>query len=70
MSGICFKQTFLHAEELYHISLKCTLYLIYVSKNFSLYWIYMFKVEVISGICLKQNFLSTEQLCHIAFKSY
>ena len=33
MSGICFKQTFLCAEELYHISLKYKLYLICVSNK-------------------------------------
>ena len=33
ISGICFKQTFLCAEELYLISLKCKIYLVYVSKK-------------------------------------
>ena len=30
ISALCFKQTFLCAEQLYHISLKYKLYLIYV----------------------------------------
>ena len=36
ISGICFKQTFPGAEELYNISLKHKLYLVYVSKKNSL----------------------------------
>ena len=30
ISGICYKQTFLHAEKLYNISVKHKLYLVYV----------------------------------------
>ena len=37
ISGICFKQTFLCVEQLYHISLKYQLYVEYVSKKNSLY---------------------------------
>ena len=33
ISGICFKQTFLCVEQLYHISLKYKLYVVYVSKK-------------------------------------
>ena len=33
ISGICCKQTFLCAEKLYNVSLKHTLYLVYVSKK-------------------------------------
>ena len=33
ISGICFKETFLSVEQLYHISVKYKLYVVYVSKK-------------------------------------
>ena len=33
ISGICFKQTYLSVEQLYHISLKYKLYVVYVLKK-------------------------------------
>ena len=37
ISGICFKQTFLCVQQVYHISLKYKLYVVYVLKKISLY---------------------------------
>ena len=37
ISGVCFKQTFLCIEQLYHISVKYKLYVVYVSKKNYLY---------------------------------
>ena len=63
MSGICFKQTFLCAEELYHISLKYKLYLIYVLKKSVIIFIFcnfikLNKIDLDNiSICSCQNII-------------